>query len=404
VTADIRYEVVAEAADGMRIEPPASHRVRVQADEKPTVRFVEPSESYAATPTTEVPLRVEAGDDHGLSKVGVSFRVGDGPEESLYLDDPKGTPATVEAMAMLYLEKHGLSFTDSLTYRAFAEDNRPDRPRKASTELRSIDILPYKQAFQITEGGGRSDGTSVTLEELIARQRQALNRAFAHADDGTVEAGVADRLSKDEAQIGLATREFAEGLATRFGAVPPLEQAAQAMQAATIALAEKDLATAVPLEQTALAALIQARQDLRKLLGHSSSSGQCRKFDRQQEQKLRKPPSVEEKPREAELARTLGALKGGESAIRRASASLTDAARSPVGNAWAPPSRGGAQEGIFQPPQPYANAVRETSKALQARIQGLILNEALVDRDAAVPPGYKELVEDYFRVLSEDVR
>jgi len=701
---DVRYEVVAEAADGMRLEP-ATHRIRVRADEKPTVRFVKPAESHAATPTTEVPLKVEAADDHGLSKVGVSFRVGDGPEESLYLDDPEGRPATVEAVAMLYLEKHGLAFTDSLSYRGFVEDNRPDRPQKASTELRYIDILPYKQAFQIAEGGGKCDGNSVTLEELIARQRQALNRAFAHADEGTVEAGVADRLSKDEAQIGLATDDFARGLAARFGHVSPLEEAAQAMRMATVALAEKDLASAVPLEQTALASLIRARQNLRKLLSQSSSSGQCRKFDRQQEQKLRKPPTAEEKPKEAELARleqdirkladerkqfaeeidpkggggaqlekeagpkagtpskdqgprpdaaarqqaaakeanrlkalaredkaltslarermdaaatevkaadkalasgkpgeaaasakeaaeqlerlaeqvaglkakdlaarlararemaeaaaraerelagrgkagpegeprddaakqaglvegarsladvlkrirsdateedralaraiakateanapgeieqamreassalasgeprksaaamdeaatrleglardieavrrdfvqprleqllaaerkaaevdralhsatdaarkaeaekgigelarALEALKGGEAAIRRASASVAEANRSAGTNAWTPPAQGGAKAGLFQPPQPHVDAVREASRALQVRIQELILNEALVDRDGAVPPGYKELVEDYFRVLSEDVR
>ena len=49
-------------------------------------------------------------------------------------------------------------------------------------------------------------------------------------------------------------------------------------------------------------------------------------------------------------------------------------------------------------------AVRDVARALQAKIQQMILDDALVDRDGAVPPGYEGKVADYFRVLSEDVR
>ena len=61
--------------------------------------------------------------------------------------------------------------------------------------------------------------------------------------------------------------------------------------------------------------------------------------------------------------------------------------------------------GLFTPPVSQTRTQSgEFSKALQAKIQELILNDALVDRDGAVPPGYKDKVEDYFRVLSEDLR
>ncbi len=298
---DVRYEILAEAADGQVLEP-AGYRIKVQADQKPTVRFVKPAESFAATPTTEVRLKVEAGDDHGVARVGIAFRVGDGPEESLLLEDPKGQPPSVESLATLYLEKHRLAFTDSLSYRGFVEDNRPGTPLLASTELRFIDILPYKLAYQMAEGGA-CDGSSVTLEELIARQRRALNRTFAHADDGTVDPAVADRLSQAQAELALATEEFAKGLIAQFGGVPPLQEACQSMRMATVALAQKDIAAAIPAQQSALTALIQARRNLRKLLSNASSAGQCQKFDRQMDQKLRKPPTAEDKPKEAELAR-----------------------------------------------------------------------------------------------------
>ena len=63
-------------------------------------------------------------------------------------------PLTVRALATLYLEKHKLTYTDGITYYAFVEDNRPVQPHRVVSELRFIDILPYKQAYQYVEGGG----------------------------------------------------------------------------------------------------------------------------------------------------------------------------------------------------------------------------------------------------------
>ena len=298
---DVRYEVVASAADGMTLGP-LRFLIKVQPDEKPTIQFVKPAESYSATPTTEVPMKVVAGDDHGVARVGLTYRVGNGEETTLYLDEPGDQPRSAEALATLYLEGHKLTYADSLSYRAFVEDNRAPEPRRASTELRFIDILPYKQAFQFTEGGGSSNGTSVTLEELIGRQRKALNRALAHAEDRPVEGKVSDRLSKEEAGLAFVTAEFASKLASEFGPISPLSEAAQDMEAATVSLAGGDLATAIPQEQAALTALTRARQNLRKLLSSAASAGQCRSIDRQQNQKLRKPPAAE-KARQAELAK-----------------------------------------------------------------------------------------------------
>ena len=299
---DVHYEVVARSADGMKLDAPRS-LIKVQPDGKPTVRFVKPAESHAATPTTEVPLKVEAGDDYGVSKVGLTFQIGDGPEETLYLDEPQGQPTTARALAVLYLEKHKLTFADSLSYRGFVEDNRAPGPQRVSSDIRFIDILPYKQAYQLVDGGGSCNGTSVTLEELILRQRLALNRAFAHAEDRPIEEKVADRLSKDEAELAFVTGDFAAKLASEFGPISPLQEAAEAMEAATASLASRDFATAIPREQVALTALTKARQNLRKLLSTRASAGQCRKIDQQQrQQKLRKPPAAE-KSKEAEFAK-----------------------------------------------------------------------------------------------------
>jgi hypothetical protein len=56
------------------------------------------------------------------------------------------------------------------------------------------------------------------------------------------------------------------------------------------------------------------------------------------------------------------------------------------------------------PPLVYAEGVPEVVKLLQAKIQEVILKDALLDKDEAVPPQYKALVEEYYRLLSEDLR
>ena len=94
-----------------------------------------------------------------------------------------------------------------------------------------------------------------------------------------------------------------------------------------------------------------------------------------------------------------GPARGGRRALARA-----EPARRRGRRLDRPPKSANSAAGLFTPPVAYTNAVRRPLEALQAKIQELILNDALVDRDGAVPPGYKEMVEDYFRVLSEDLR
>jgi hypothetical protein len=60
--------------------------------------------------------------------------------------------------------------------------------------------------------------------------------------------------------------------------------------------------------------------------------------------------------------------------------------------------------GAYVPPQEYTEGVPKVVQVLQAKIQEIILKDALLDKDEAVPPQYKTLVEEYYRVLSEDLR
>ncbi len=310
ITKDVQYEIAASDDEGMKLDAEQSYRVKVQSDEKPTIRFVRPEESLAVTPTTEVPIQVEAGDDFGVARLGIQYKVGDGPEETLHLSSFENQAVTAEGLATLYLEKHKLNFTDAITYYAFVEDNYPAKTHRVVTELRYIDILPYKQAYELVEGGGTCCGSSVTLEELIARQRVNLNRTFAFETDQTVGAETVRRLAKFEQELAAATAEFAEGMAAIAGPIPALDQAVTAMTSATELLTAKDLPAARPREEAALKGLISARQNVRKLLKQSGSSqaSACRSYDVKQFQRIRRPPADQTKKQLARLENDLREL------------------------------------------------------------------------------------------------
>ena len=60
--------------------------------------------------------------------------------------------------------------------------------------------------------------------------------------------------------------------------------------------------------------------------------------------------------------------------------------------------------GFFIPPSDFTDSLHQVVLALQSKIQQLVLDQALMERDQSVPPRYKTLVEDYYRVLSQDLR
>ena len=99
-------------------------------------------------------MKIEATDDFGLSAVGIVYQVGSGPKQTLLLRRDPAQPTSLKAEAVLALEDHEITFQDSVTYYAFAEDNHPNSPQRTTTELQFIDIRPYKRSYQLLETGG----------------------------------------------------------------------------------------------------------------------------------------------------------------------------------------------------------------------------------------------------------
>ena len=344
---DLTYSVVAKAADEMDL-PENKYRIRVRQDEPPTVWFESPAEALEVHTLAELIMRVRVSDDYGLSRAGIMFEVNNEEEYPLLVQDfaeaAKAAQSEVQATGklspqtratlekLLPLEHFELTQQDSVMYYAFAEDIRPTGAQRTESDLRFVDIRPFRRTYRVFDN---EDGTPMgqgsrlkTLEELIARQRYALNRTIQierrFERSGQADLSGIDSLIKFEGELARFTRELAEGLEARgIGETELLYQAETAMLGATDSLAAAQYNTATLQQRDALKYLIEGRNRLQIFIMKNPNRAQLamlRQFDRMQQQKLRRPKSDDQEAQE--VAQRLQELADKEDFIYETIASL----------------------------------------------------------------------------------
>ena len=159
LTHDVNWLVEATSAHGIPLAE-NSFRIRVRKDQAPTVYFEEPSESLDVHSLAEILMRIRVRDDFGLIRAGIVFQINNDEEHTLFAEDYQEaadelrstgrlSPRTSAALERtLPLEHFKLIQKDAITYYAFAEDNRPGQTQRTETELRFIDIRPFKITYR----------------------------------------------------------------------------------------------------------------------------------------------------------------------------------------------------------------------------------------------------------------
>ncbi len=339
---DRNYSIVAEAEDGTTL-PENKYRIRVRVDQPPQVTIEEPRDAVEVHTLAELPMRIRVRDDYGLSKAGIIFQINNEQQIPLIAQDfetvvaaaneaaesGKLSPTTQAALEkVLPLELFELTQKDSVMYFAFAEDNRPDNPQRTETDLRFIDIRPFKRTFRVIDpdpmnGMGMGSGFK-TLEELVQRQRFGLNRTMLiekRASFGQKpDAVTLDQLMQYETELAKFTREAAEGLLARgVDDVELFFQAETAMLAAVDSLSVAKWENATLQMKDALKFLIEARNNLALAIRKNPNAAQLaalRQFDRMQAQKIRRPKTDKEEAKE--LIRRLEQLLAEEDGVAEA--------------------------------------------------------------------------------------
>ena len=316
LTKDLVFQIDARTADGRSL-PKNRYRIDVVEDRAPRVSFEQPDVALEVHPVAEVLNRIRVGDDFGLSKAGIVFQFNNGDEQALVIKDFAAEPAKARTTAaiqeMLLLEKLAATPTDSLTYYAYAEDNNPYGAKRTETDLRYLDIRPFKREYKLQEGGSgfEGEGELASLAELIARQRFNLNRANRLAKHKPTDKTIAEdplKIAGFEETLAGLTRELTEGVEGIVGQrIEPLHAAEESMLAAIAALDHGQNARSPGHMSDALRHLIKARNTLRVAIGQDPAASQAmRNFDRMQAQKIRRPKKDEQEAEE--IAAELEAL------------------------------------------------------------------------------------------------
>jgi hypothetical protein len=295
---DLEYSIDSRDADGMPLSA-NRHRVRVTADQPPSVWIETPAEGMEVHTLAEVLIRARARDDFGLSRIGIVFQVNNEEERTLVLYDVKQPNLREDkAEQMLLLEQYLLTQKDCVAYYAFAEDARPDGAQRTTTELRFIDIRPFLRTYRLIDApdempmGPQRD--LILLDEVIARQRFNLNQSIRLEARSKVRIDLiqVEKTAAFENKLATQTHDLADfliGLGVDGAAI--LQQAEEAMLSAVDSLNGAKFATAINQERDALRYLMEARNTVQQALIKKPKAvrAQARAFDRLQRQKLRRP-------------------------------------------------------------------------------------------------------------------
>ena len=295
--------------------PENKFRIRVRYDQAPEVWFEEPDEALEVHSIAEVLLRIRTRDDFGLRRAGIVFEVNNEEEYTLLEKDyaelasalaAEGTPSqqTRDALQrLLPLELFGLEEKDSVTYYAFAQDTYPAETHRTETDLRFIDIRPFRRTYRLPDpnaAAGANNGNFPqvrSLQEIIARQRFNLNRTIRldrKASSGSEATLVeVDRIATFEDELSKSTHELAEFLDEKeFDGSDLLFQAESVMLTSVDSLNVGKYDISSQQQKEALRLLIEGRDTIENFLRSRANASQrnaLQNFDRRQVQKLRRP-------------------------------------------------------------------------------------------------------------------
>lgn len=195
------------------------------ADALPTVELLEPVKDQEATSVTELPARIRAKDDFGVSEVGLVLEVAGQREWVLEKVIPERDQKNVSEIASAMLEKVPLTLRDNVRLYAYALDHKPRGGPRAVSPLRSIDIREFKKRWRFLDGDGGAGGLSpaerekisegvMQLGQLITKQRTVVSDTFLLREStrsaGTAVTAAAQPIGKREQELSVKAGELLE--------------------------------------------------------------------------------------------------------------------------------------------------------------------------------------------------
>lgn len=125
---------------------PRQGRFNILPDERPRLFVIEPGRDAVATPSIRVPIRVEATDDYGITRVAMLRGLNRSIERPFAMKFiPKSGPQSVEATGSFNFDELGVRPGDVIEYYFEAADNYPKGPNVTLSRLYKIQIISQEQ-------------------------------------------------------------------------------------------------------------------------------------------------------------------------------------------------------------------------------------------------------------------
>lgn len=157
---------------------PRQGRFNILPDERPRLFVIEPGRDAVATPSIRVPIRVEATDDYGITRVawlrGLNRSI-ERPFNMKFVQ--KSGPQSVEATGSFNFDELGVRPGDVIEYYFEAADNYPKGPNVTLSRLYKIQIISQEQYEAVLRQAAARKALFEPYFALDARLRRLAERA-----------------------------------------------------------------------------------------------------------------------------------------------------------------------------------------------------------------------------------
>jgi len=150
LTTPVAFTLSVRDVDGLDCAEPRRGRFNISPDERPRLFVLEPGRNAVATPNIRVPVKVQAQDDYGITRVVWLRGHNRSIERPLNMNVTlKGGPQSVESSGAFELDKLGVRPGDVIDYYFEAADNYPKGPNVALSRLYRLEIISEEQYKEV---------------------------------------------------------------------------------------------------------------------------------------------------------------------------------------------------------------------------------------------------------------
>jgi hypothetical protein len=171
-----QYQLVLRDADGRTNKVSSRFHFVALDNRPPELRFLSPKGDPKVSALEEVQFEVQAYDDFGLERVGLSYRMAGGESVEILLATNVPPRKKMKLGHLLALEELGVEPDNLITYHLWGEDVGPDgKARRRESDIYFASVRPFEESWSEVENQGGEgqqpqqgqQGQSAKLAELL---------------------------------------------------------------------------------------------------------------------------------------------------------------------------------------------------------------------------------------------